>query len=146
MKNCLRNILTLCVFLLTVSSQLWAHAGRENIQQSSIKISGESKRAGFDIGEFDLTSILKFTSATPERENPELKISILPYEEKEEDEEDKFVSLHKNSNSGHNFDVTGHILIPAYYFQYLTQCLPPHEPAGEPLVGDRSILFRVFRI
>ncbi|MEO5601980.1 MAG: hypothetical protein ABIR06_13755 [Cyclobacteriaceae bacterium] len=136
-KFLVRSILSLCILVLSGSSQLYAHAC-----DASSKLSERLERQAFEPGDNNLLFSKKF--AASERDKTFI---VEPTEGKEEEEHDQgLASRKKNRLSNHNFVAVFCALTRGYFFSYIKEILIYSKHFSDLPSQRRHLIFQLFII
>jgi len=140
LKAYTKYLLSLCILLLSVYSQLYAHTYRDGISHSSLKNQINSEQARFGTGQNSPVLARKFVLSVTEKES--LKIGVAEIEE----EDNKLISFKKYLKNSNYFSTVFYALV----FGFLGLFLRIHLPSCKHSLNFPSyklfLLFRVIRI
>jgi len=139
-KAYIKHLLSLCILLLSVYSQLYAHTFQDGIRHSSIKNLLKSDHASFGIVQNSQTQVLKFVSASKEKENHKIDAAEI------EEEDYEYISFKKLLENSNYFATVFYALVFGCLGLFLSQRLLACKHALYFFSYKLFLLFRVIRI
>jgi len=141
-KFLLTSFLPLCILLLSGYSQLYTHAYRGVIHDSSSKLSERLEQACLGSEEISLSLIKKFAVSDSDDKTPIIDAT----EVREEEEEYELLPCKRNRESSNYFSAVFCALTRGYLFSYTREILSFCKHFSDVSSNRRHLLLQVFTI